>query len=117
MKLHLVFKAFTLLLLGIGLWSCNPESPGVEYMPDMYRSPAIEPYVDNDEYGNTNNLSARQPVEGTIPRGFHPFTYANTIEGYELAGEQMKNPFEKNEANLKRGKELYTRMCQHCHGK
>jgi hypothetical protein len=30
------------------LASCggDPNSPGVEYMPDMYRSPAMEAYVD-----------------------------------------------------------------------
>jgi mono/diheme cytochrome c family protein len=34
----------TVVLMG----SCvsNPDSSGLEYMPDMYRSPAIEPYVD-----------------------------------------------------------------------
>ena len=24
----------------------NPDSSGLEYMPDMYRSPAVEAYVD-----------------------------------------------------------------------
>ena len=27
----------------------DPDSPGLEYMPDMYRSPAIEAYVDYGE--------------------------------------------------------------------
>lgn len=29
--------------------SSDPQSPGIEYMPDMYRSPAIEEYVDYGE--------------------------------------------------------------------
>ena len=43
-------KILNTLLVGfvIGLTACttDPNSPGVEYMPDMYRSPAIEAYVD-----------------------------------------------------------------------
>ena len=27
----------------------DPNSPGLEYMPDMYRSPAVEAYVDYGE--------------------------------------------------------------------
>lgn len=57
---------------------CNsdPDSPGREYMPDMYRSPAIEAYVDygQDPYyfgdstamAQRNTTSARLPVDGTI---------------------------------------------------
>ena len=78
--------------------SCGPDlSPGVEYMPDMYRSPSIEPYVDNAEYGYPDSMSARKPVEGTIPRGsFRPFAYENTLEDYEKAGNEMVNPIQLN---------------------
>ena len=36
------------LILGGLFTSCqaDPNSPGMEYMPDMYRSPSIEAYVD-----------------------------------------------------------------------
>ena len=54
----------------------DPNSPGVEYMTDMYRSPAIEAYVDygEDPYYVTeevavsqrNQQSARKPVAGSI---------------------------------------------------
>ena len=54
----------------------DPNSPGLEYMPDMYRSPAIEAYVDYgmDPYYVTEGVaaaqrstqSARRPVPGTI---------------------------------------------------
>lgn len=60
----------TLLLASCG---GDPDSPGLEYMPDMYRSAAIEPYVDygqireefNDEAKMT--LSAMVPPFGTVP--------------------------------------------------
>jgi mono/diheme cytochrome c family protein len=59
----------------ITLSSCvsNPDSSGLEYTPDMYRSPAIEPYVDygqvrdeiNEELKTTQ--SSLRPPHETIP--------------------------------------------------
>ena len=51
----------------------DPDSPGTEFMPDMYRSPAIETYVDYGEIRGRENkeiktkLSARQTPKYTIP--------------------------------------------------
>ena len=53
--------------------SSNSDSPYYEYMPDMYRSSAIEPYVDYGEvrerYDETRSLtqSAKTPPAGTVP--------------------------------------------------
>jgi mono/diheme cytochrome c family protein len=53
--------------------SSDPDSSGVEYMPDMYRSPAIEPYVDYGEIRGRENkelktkLTAMTPPHYTIP--------------------------------------------------
>ncbi|MES2798619.1 MAG: cytochrome c [Bacteroidota bacterium] len=140
--------AVSVLLLG----SCtsNADSPGLEYMPDMYRSPAIEPYVDYGEVRGTineaakNALSAMTPPNGTIPYyGTDSATVAlmlpygrkanvafrethgmygsdlSTTDDYALAladANPMKMTAENSEAILKKGKELYTYMCQHCHG-
>ena len=78
--MKLTLKYITVILIGaITLSSCSkhPDSPGYEYMPDMYRSQAIEAYVDygmvgDEEKDSTNKRlkntqSARTPVEGTIP--------------------------------------------------
>lgn len=74
-----IFKAIASLSMvavaGFMLGSCttNPDSAGLEYMPDMYRSPAIEPYVDYGEVrGHVNEgvkgrLSALVPPAGAIP--------------------------------------------------
>lgn len=59
----------------IVLSSCtkDKDSPGVEYMPDMYRSPAIEAYVDYGEFREETHpelkkmLSAKVPPKYTIP--------------------------------------------------
>ncbi|GIV42529.1 MAG: cytochrome c [Vicingaceae bacterium] len=100
----------------------EPNSPGFEYMPDMYRSPAVEAYVDYGQIKDRpreelmNTPSARKPVKGTIPRGFMPYPYPNTDEGYELAGQNLVNPLVINDKNLAEGKELFRIFCSHCHG-
>jgi len=72
------FKAVTgiaVVASSLMLGSCtsDPDSSGVEYMPDMYRSPAVEPYVDYGELKGRENkevkmrLSAKVPPHATIP--------------------------------------------------
>ena len=107
-------SAFALLFT-----SCKDEqSPGIEYMPDMYRSPSIEAYVD---YENIEEQSAKLPVAGTIvhtgsPINSIPYPFKNTAEGYEEAGAKLKNPIPYSEAVAEEGKVLYTKFCVHCHG-
>lgn len=114
--------------------SDNTQSPGVEYMPDMYRGPAIEAYIDygQDPYHYGEELaaeqrmrpSARVPAEGTIPyqqdsiraRLNMPYAYPNTNEGYEAAGAVLRSPIEMTEATVTQGKVIYEKFCQHCHG-
>ncbi len=115
----------------LGACVTDPNSPGLEYMPDMYRSPAVEAYVDygmdpfhfgQAQYDSLNGrISARKPVAGSIAYAgadmiFNmPYPHPNTPEGYELS-EGLKSPIPFNQANIERGKEIYTIMCQHCHG-
>ncbi|MGB0402771.1 MAG: c-type cytochrome [Salibacteraceae bacterium] len=96
----------------------DPNSPGIEYMPDMYRSVSFETYGENQFYGDTI-MSARLPAENSISRGMDnlPYAYPNTIDGYNQAGEKLKSPLTSNEMNLAKGKELYNKFCVHCHGK
>ncbi|MEQ8908303.1 MAG: cytochrome c [Vicingaceae bacterium] len=92
----------------------DSQSPGVEYMPDMYRSPAIETYVD---YEYPDSATSRHTPENSVPRGYKPFAYPNSTEGYELAGENLNNPLHLTEEKIKEGKALYNTFCAHCHGK
>ncbi|MEO8589058.1 MAG: cytochrome c [Flavobacteriales bacterium] len=112
----------------------DPNSPGVEYMPDMYRSPAIEAYVDygQDPYmfgdslavSERNRQSARLPVVGTIPFSKDPakalfnmpYPYKNTPDDYERAGLEVHSPIAMTEATVEQGKVIFTKFCQHCHG-
>ncbi|HLT52477.1 MAG TPA: cytochrome c, partial [Flavobacteriaceae bacterium] len=54
--------------------------------------------------------------EGTIPRGFTPFDYENTTEGFELAKATLASPLDSLQVDLVRGKGLYDIYCAICHG-
>lgn len=126
----------TATITALVMASCggDPQSPGVEYMPDMYRSPAVEAYVDygQDPYTRSEELareqrerpSARKPVAGTVPFSMDtakvkfnmPYPYPDTPDGYERAGVELKSPVAMTEANVEKGKVIYVKFCQHCHG-
>ena len=119
-----------MILVVIAITSCtrDKQSPGYEYMPDMYRSPAIEAYVDYGEIRDTihqelaTTKSVRRPVEGTVPISDNamndlPFTIPNTFEGYERAGEILKSPLAETEKIIAEGQLIYVDFCVHCHGK
>ena len=130
-------KILNTLLSGtvVGLAACttDPNSPGLEYMPDMYRSPAIEAYVDygQEPYevgeevarAQRNTPSSRKPVPGTIPfRGEDqlafalPYAFAQTVDDYERAGLELTSPLLTNQANIEAGQKVYVAMCTQCHG-
>jgi mono/diheme cytochrome c family protein len=142
------FKTLNILALsvigaGVIFSSCSndPNSPGVEYMPDMYRSPAVETYVD---YGqilgkySTELQNAYQPglpPSGVIPTSgssFNDLPYVHgapkgwdkshglygvkfEIDGYANAATDL-NPIPYTEKTKKEAKEIYGNFCIHCHG-
>lgn len=131
-------NVFSIFGVGLLLSSCttDPNSPGVEFMPDMYRSPSYEVYSQKMDYEklDTNSgdaeLDAKNkvymnlfkhgatmlPVKGSVARGYMPYVYPNTKEGYEAAGAELTNPVLLNEEVLAKGEELYKIFCDHCHG-
>jgi mono/diheme cytochrome c family protein len=116
----LAFTAALGSLLAAGLSSCgkeDPNSPGFEFMPDMYRSPSLEYYQTHTIDGDTVN-NAMRPVAGTVSRGFMPYPYPNSAEGYEKAGAELHNPLpaEKREQWEAEGEVLYGKYCVQCHG-
>ncbi len=104
----------------IGFTSCekhDANSPGVEFMPDMYRSPSLESNMAYTTLEDGTIMQAnRLPVKGSIARGYMPYIYGNDTAGYSNAGKFLHNPLSRNEANLKQGEELYGKFCTHCHG-
>jgi mono/diheme cytochrome c family protein len=114
-----VFTSGFLALLITTFISCGKKdknSPGIEFMPDMYRSPSLEYYSVHMLDGDTIN-NAKKPVTGTVSRGYLPYAYPNTAEGYEQAGLNLHNPFiNQKEEFEKDGEVLYGKFCIHCHG-
>jgi mono/diheme cytochrome c family protein len=109
--------AFAVMLVA-GFASCGKKdanSPGFEFMPDMYRSPSVENYGTYIIGDDTLN-SAMLPVKGTIARGYIPYVYPNTVEGYEQAGLYLKNPLALTPQVEKDGEVLFGKFCIHCHG-
>jgi mono/diheme cytochrome c family protein len=102
------------VMLVVSSCSKNPKKPGLEYMPDMYRSPSYEVYGPNPNF--KDSLGMLQPVAGTVPRNYVFFSYPPSNEGYEAAGRDVKNPLELTEANLAEGKRLFGIFCINCHG-
>ena len=128
---YIIILSFLLLLSSCGDSASDgiqkSKEPGYEYMPDMYHSHAYETYSMNPNF--SDSMTARLPVEGTIPRGFYPFEYEKddlgdiTYYNFNKAGKEMKDErllimddFEK-EKYKEGGKQLYRMFCAHCHGK
>ncbi|MCB9188898.1 MAG: cytochrome c [Flavobacteriales bacterium] len=137
MKLN--FKNISLFAgASILMMSCsrNPDSPGYEYMPDMYRSQAVEAYVDYglikdvEHEDLKNTMSARKPAMGSIPFNadpemaevMMPYSFTNTEDGYNASkGNAIPMKYVSNEetaiAYAEEGKVLFGYFCSHCHGK
>jgi len=104
----------------------NPDSPGYEYMPDMYRSPSVETNGINTLHDSTFvngkwvldsvHMGNRLPAEGTIPRGFTPFPYENSAIGDSLASLFWDNPLNHNDTVEQQGKVIFEKFCIYCHG-
>ena len=117
----------------------DTKKPGKVYMPDMAYSRAWETYSESPiTTPEGYNMSARKPVEGTIPRGWVPedqsvrtnqaflmsymaknhFTHTaeKWQEEYDKAGALIKDPLPYTKDYLDQGKSLYAVHCQVCHG-
>ncbi|WP_010137007.1 c-type cytochrome [Ochrovirga pacifica] len=95
--------------------SCDKTKRNLQYMPDMYRSVAGEPYAESTVF--ENGIEAQKPVAGTISRGHVPYEYPDTNEGYEAAKANLKSPLTAEDLDSNKAKELYTIYCSVCHGK
>lgn len=111
-------------ILGAGIYfsllfsSCsknNPDSSGVEYMPDMYRSPSYEDNSVNPNFADS--MTDRHPVTGTVPVGFWPDPFPNTPDGWDDAAQYLKDPYPATAEVQQQGKAIFDVYCIHCHGK
>ncbi|KAA6441789.1 cytochrome c [Dyadobacter flavalbus] len=124
------------LLLGgviiIAATSCkrDPNDPGKEYAPNMYRPVGYEPYKqDAANPVNPMGLTMRLPVAGTVYRRNYRTSFGDgdsarrdlmvyniPADSISVSERVLKNPIPLNDNTLAEGKVLYERYCQHCHG-
>lgn len=118
MNKKLFFIALSTSLVALSLLSSckrnNPDSSGVEYMPDMYRSPSYEDNSSNPLFADS--MTDRLPAPGSVPVGFTPDPFPNTPEGWTNAAQYWKDPFPATPEIIAQGKAVFEIYCIHCHG-
>ncbi|MBF0491526.1 MAG: c-type cytochrome [Deltaproteobacteria bacterium] len=99
-------KILSLMALLSVLAACGgtSEKPPFEYMANMTNSPAVKAYEE----------VPRKPVEGTIPRNFHPYPY--TKEEGDKAGAEGVNPLPLTKEVFAKGQLQFNSYCIVCHG-
>ena len=108
-------KHITILLSLFLMTSCFDSSkPNYQYFPNMYESVGYGTYDESDAF--PNGIEAQLPVKGSVPRGWQPYEFEDSNEGYELAKVNLTSPLLNNEDNLANGKKMYEIYCSVCHG-
>lgn len=86
------FAQFSLVALLAAACSSDPDSPGLEYMPDMYRSPAIEPYVDYGEVRGQINDDLKMKRSALVPPSYTIPYYGTDSETVHLMLPYWRKP-------------------------
>lgn len=117
------------LVLAAAVVGCgeSKDERGLNYMPDMYDSPAKKSQeawrtpavVDEDGKVVQQPVDVPmmlEPVAGSVPRDFNAYDIPNTPEGLESA-MALENPIAPTVPVLIRGQDRYDIFCAVCHGK
>jgi len=108
-------KNILIVSLFLMMVSCFDSSkPNYQFFPQMYDSEGYDTYSESDAF--SNGIEAQLPVEGTISRGWEPYEYLDTNEGYENAKLNLLSPIKVSKESLENGKKLYEIYCSVCHG-
>lgn len=105
------------ILLGLSalVTSCHDkDSPNYQYFPNMYESVGYETYSESNAF--KNGKEGQLPPDGTIKRGFVPYEYPNTTEGYNAAKATLKSPLDSTAVDYDKAGQLFNIYCAICHG-
>ena len=80
----------------------------------MYESVGYKTYAESDAFNN--GIEAQLPAAGSVARGWEPYDYPDTNDGYEAAKANLKSPLAITAEHRAEGKELYGVYCAVCHG-
>ena len=111
-------KISVVLGLVLSVTACaDKDRPNYQYMPNMYQGVSYETYDKADNGLFPDGSVAMLPVEGTVPRGYTVYEIENNFSGREQA-RSNPSPLDslEREANLAKGRQLYTIYCAICHG-
>lgn len=112
-----MFKIAGVFALGISLSACQgqlSDKPPIHPNMNMDQQPRKEAQEVNNFFADGRSM--RQPVEGTVARGFAK-TDTEYYEGVDENGEFIDEiPVDLTRSFLYRGKERYEIFCTPCHG-
>jgi mono/diheme cytochrome c family protein len=101
-----------LMLLAFGLVACQRKPiTQMEYMPDMYRQPSVQPQ--EQDLTAPAGVGMRPPVAGTVARGYEPYRLALTDTS---GANALINPLPSTTEVLATGKKYFDVYCIVCHG-
>ena len=80
----------------------------------MYESVGYKTYAESDAF--RDGIEAQLPAAGSVARGWAPYDYPDTNDGYEAAKANLKSPLAITAEHRAEGKELYGVYCAVCHG-
>ena len=87
--------------------SCfNKSQPNYQYFPNMYEPVGYEAYqeIEGVSFGGfESKMEAQLPAEGSVKRGWMPYEYDDSNEGYEAAKAELKSLIAVNEENMANG--------------
>jgi len=88
------------------------QQTAMEYMPNMAYGPRLA--AQREDPLNPGHSIMRNPVPGTVPRGFTPYRLAqeDTVE----AMRELSNPLPRTAEVLGRGQRVFMNTCVVCHG-
>lgn len=110
---RLVLAALVLAALGAAGCAYKKREPALEYMPNMAYGPRLA--AQHEDPLNPGYSVERPPVEGTVPRDYTPYRFAqaDTTEAVAALGP---NPLPRTAEVLGRGQRVFMTTCVVCHG-
>ncbi len=115
-----IFKISLVLGVALSLTSCKDSNrPNYQYFPNMYESVGYETYSESEAFNSEAGLKGKEgqlPAVGSIKRGYVPYDYPNSTEGYDAAKLNSKSPLDPSKIDMKKAEELFNVYCAICHG-
>lgn len=112
----------TMVVLALAIPMAIVAMPFNEFMNDMAAQPKGKAQM---TYGRIHDqegfgwMLARDPVPGTLPRGYYPYELdylGNDPKSIARAGELQQSPLPVTMTHMQQGQRLYGTYCSVCHG-